>query len=161
MSDDACRALLERVCFGHLAFNGDGGIDAVAVRFVFVEGWVYFVADRHLRHALTNNAWVALSVADVLDADEVASVVVRGACYLTERTGSAQSDAAALRGIVRLRERQPEAVTHLQRIARTHSVLRLHVERLRGVTMQLPCTHVAAGDLPHTREGSERRVDAG
>jgi hypothetical protein len=153
LSADACRAVLERTCFGHLSYNSDGRIDAAAVRFVFVEGWVYFAADRRLRHALGNNSWVVISVADVLDANEVASVIVSGTCYHTERTGSARSDASALRGVVRLREREPAGATQLRRIARTHTVLRLHVDGLRGVTTRLPCTKAAAHNHLSTREG--------
>ena len=146
--------MLERTCFGHLAYNSEGRIDGAPVRFVFVEGWVYFAADRGLRRALANNSWVVIVVSDVLDSEHVASVVSRGTCYHTERTGSARSDAAALRGIVRLRNREPAAATHLRRIARTHSVVRMHVEQLHGATTRLPCSTVAALDMLKTREGA-------
>lgn len=153
LSEDACRSILERTCFGVLAYNSAGRIDAAPVRVVFVEGWMYFAADRRLRRAIANNSWVVISVSDVLHAEHIASVVVRGTCYQTERTGSARSDRAALRGVVRLRDREPAAATQLRRIARTHAVLRLHVEHLHGDTTRLPCGRAGALNMLDTREG--------
>ena len=154
LSSDACHAVLERTCVGHLAYNTAGRIDAAAIRLVFLEGWIYFTADRMLRRAIAENSWAVISVLDVLDAEHVASVVVCGTCYQAEGTGSAQSDAAALRGIVRLRDREPVAATQQRRLARRHSVLRLHIERLHGVTMRLPCSKIRATNMLATRQGA-------
>src|SRR5690242_11621190 len=93
LSVNACRAMLERTCFGHLAFVRQTHVDALPIRFAFVDPWLYFQADHALRHALGHNAWVAVSIDESVDATHMASVVARGACYATERTGSRDSDA--------------------------------------------------------------------
>jgi len=153
LSDDACRSVLARTCFGSLAYAHQGRIDAMPIRFVFVEGWLYFAADNRLRRAIANDSWIVVSVSDVLDAEHVASVVVRGTGHSAEHTGSARTDVAALRGIVRLRDRVPVTASQLGRRARTHAVLRLRVDRVRGVTTRLPCAKMPAINMLNTREG--------
>lgn len=154
LSEDACRSVLARTCFGSLAYNNHGRIDATPIRLVFVEGWLYFAAGGGLRRAIANDPWAVISVSDVLDAQHVASVVVRGFCVETRQTGSARNDAAALRGIVRLRDREPAAATQLRRRSRSHSVLRLRVEQPCGATTRLPCSRVPAINMLNTREGA-------
>src|SRR5687767_13851042 len=83
-----CVALLRRVCFGHLAFARQGHVDMVPVRYVFVEGWVYFRANRELRDRITRTPWLALSVTEPRNDTEITSVIVRGGCYETQHTGS-------------------------------------------------------------------------
>jgi hypothetical protein len=146
--------VLARTCFGSLAYNNHGRIDATPIRFVFVEGWLYFAAAGGVRRAIANDPWAVISVSDVLDAMHVASVMVHGPCVDTEHTGSERSDAAALRGIVRLRDREPAAAGELRRRSRSHSVLRLRVEQPRGATTRLPCSKVPAINMLHTREGA-------
>jgi nitroimidazol reductase NimA-like FMN-containing flavoprotein (pyridoxamine 5'-phosphate oxidase superfamily) len=136
---DACNAVLERSCFGHLAFARDTHVDMVPIRFAFVEGWLYFRAGAAIRDAIGHNPWIAISVTDMLDETHFASVIARGACYQTERTGSAVGDAAALRGIKQLRDRVPVSMAPARRSARDAIVLRMHVDDLRGGTTFVPC----------------------
>jgi hypothetical protein len=146
--------VLARTCFGSLAYNDHGRIAATPIRLVFVEGWLYFAAAGELRRAIASDSWAVISVSDVLDAQHVASVVVRGHCVEAQHTGSERSDAAALRGIVRLRDREPAAAGQLRRRSRTHSVLRLRVDQPRGATTRLPCSKVPAINMLSTREGA-------
>lgn len=139
ISDDACRAVLERSCFGHLAFARDGNVDAVPIRFAFLEGWLYFRADAAMRANIGHNRWAVISVVDMLDSTRFASVVARGACYVTEETGTARGDAGALRGILQLRDRVPRTITRPRRDSRTSIVFRLHVDELSGSTTFVPC----------------------
>jgi nitroimidazol reductase NimA-like FMN-containing flavoprotein (pyridoxamine 5'-phosphate oxidase superfamily) len=139
LSDDVCRAILERTCFGHFAFARNGHVDAVPIRFAFLEGWLYFRADAAMRADIRHNHWAVMSVVDRLDSTHFASVVARGTCYATEDTGSAQGDAAALRGILRLRDRVPEPIARPRRDSRTSIVFRLHVDALHGSTTFVPC----------------------
>lgn len=133
LSVNACRAILERTCFGHLSLVRQTQVDSLPIRFVVAGMWLYFRADHALRHALGHNAWVTLTIAETIDKAHITSVVARGACYATERTGSVESDDAALRGVVRLRE--PVTVgTRVRWVERTSTVFRMHVDELRGRT---------------------------
>jgi nitroimidazol reductase NimA-like FMN-containing flavoprotein (pyridoxamine 5'-phosphate oxidase superfamily) len=138
LSPDECRAVVERACFGHLAFAHHDEVEAVPIRFVSVEGWLYFRANSALRAAIAHNPWVAIAIAETLDATHMASVVARGGCYPTEQTGSTTDDARALRGIMRLRERVRDAVLRTGRSERTAIVFRMHVDSLHGRRMVVP-----------------------
>jgi nitroimidazol reductase NimA-like FMN-containing flavoprotein (pyridoxamine 5'-phosphate oxidase superfamily) len=131
LTADECRAVLERVAFAHLAFTRNSHVEALPIRFAFVEGWLYFRANSVLRAAIAQNAWVVVTITDTLDPTCVASVIARGACYATDHTGSASGDAAALRGIMRLRDPAPVA-PRTSRAQRTSIVFRMHVDQLRG-----------------------------
>jgi nitroimidazol reductase NimA-like FMN-containing flavoprotein (pyridoxamine 5'-phosphate oxidase superfamily) len=139
ISDDACRAVLERCCFGHLSFAREAHVDVVPIRFAFLEGSLYFRADSAMRANIDHNRWAVISVVDMMDSTHFASVVAHGACYATEETGSPRGDAAALRGILRLRDRVPRTITRPRRDSRTSIVFRLHVDTLRGSTTVVPC----------------------
>lgn len=135
----ACAAFLEEHCFGHLVLARGTQVDAVPIRFTFLDGWLYFGADAALRDEVGHNVWVAVAVAAPAEHDRWASVVVRGTCYATENTGTAAVDAAALRGIVRLREQAGEPVPSGHRAPRASVVFRMHVEDLRGRMIAAPC----------------------
>jgi nitroimidazol reductase NimA-like FMN-containing flavoprotein (pyridoxamine 5'-phosphate oxidase superfamily) len=153
LSPDECKSVLERNSFGHLAFTRQSHVDAVPIRFGFVEGWLYFRANAAMRDDIGHNAWVLVSVVDMLDATHFASVVARGGCYETERTGSLAGDVAALRGIVR--DRAPTAARRSQMTARTSTVFRLHVDELRGYTTLVPCP---AGEVDPVKSSHEHQV---
>lgn len=139
LSADECRAVLEHVAFGHLAFARRAHVDAVPIRFVLVGSWLYFRASAHLRHDIARNRWALIASTDAGDATHLASVVVRGACYSAEETGSAASDAVALNGIIRLRNSAGTAATrkpHIER--RTQTVFRMHVDTLCGYADFVP-----------------------
>jgi nitroimidazol reductase NimA-like FMN-containing flavoprotein (pyridoxamine 5'-phosphate oxidase superfamily) len=140
LSVDECKALLARSCFGHLAFARETHVDAVPIRFASVEGWLYFRADAVMRTDIAHNSWVLVTVTESLDATHVASVVARGACYVTEQTGSTRGDAAALRGILRLRDQPADAETPVRKTPRSSIVFRMHIDHLRGVTSLVPAT---------------------
>jgi len=142
LSKKQCVAMLERSCFAHLAFVRRTHADVVPIRIAFSEGWLYFRADRELSEAIGHNAWVAITVSEQLNATRFTSVVARGTCYATDHTGSRGGDAAALRGIVKLRDRAAAAQT--RRSERTLVILRVRVEELRGTLSVVPC------DVPAT-----------
>jgi nitroimidazol reductase NimA-like FMN-containing flavoprotein (pyridoxamine 5'-phosphate oxidase superfamily) len=133
LTTDECKALLGRVAFGHIAFTRSSHVEALPIRFAFVEGWMYFRANSGLRAAIAQNPWVVFVVVDLLDPLRVSSVIARGTCYATEQTGSATEDAAALRGIMQLRDPAPDAA-RTNRAGRTSIVFRMHVDQLRGYT---------------------------
>ena len=139
LSVNACRAVLERNCVGHLSFLRQSHVDTMPIRFAFVDGWLYFRADREMVHTIGHNAWVVVSAAETFDTTHVASVVARGACYATDHTGSAEGDAAALLGIRRLRERLPMTAARRRWEERVSTVFRIHVDELRGRTILVPC----------------------
>ena len=114
-------------------------MDAVPIRFTFLDGWLYFGANAALRKEVGHNVWVAVAVAAPTKRDRWASVVARGTCYATEHTGTAAVDAAALRGIVQLREQAGEAKPGAHRAARTSVVFRMHVEEMHGRMIDAPC----------------------
>ena len=155
LSDDACRAILERTCFGHFGFARNGHVDAVPIRFAFLEGWLYFRADAAMRADIRHNHWAVMSVVDRLDATHFASVVANGACYATEDTGSPQGDADAFRGILRLRDRVPQPMPRPRRDSRTSIVFRLHVDALRGSTTFVPpAGGEDVSEAPHSHAAS-------
>jgi len=134
-----CETVLRSVCFGHLAFIRDGHADALPIRYAYVDGWVYFRADLNLRDIIARNPWLVLSVSEVQNGSRVVSIIARGGCYQTEATGTAAGDAAALRGIVELRDRATDGRERKPRVRRSSIVFRLHVDELRGVSAVVPC----------------------
>ena len=138
MSPKDCEALLRRSCFGHLAFGRDGRVDVLPIQYAFLEGWVYFRADLELRQAIAHNPWLVLSVTEFQDANCVSSVIVRGGCYETEQTGTAIGDAAALRGIMKLRDRATVGPERQPRLRRSSTVFRIHVDEMRGTAAFVP-----------------------
>ena len=139
MTATDCEAVLRRVCFGHLAFVRDGHADVRPIRYAYREDWVYFRADLSLRQIIARAPWLVLSVTELEDAMHVSSVIVRGGCYETEKTGSVLGDAAALQGIMELRDRVPANRERAPRVRRSSIVFRLHVDELRGVRAFVPC----------------------
>lgn len=134
LSAPRCTALLDKHGFGHLVLARHAHVDAEPIRFVVVENWLYFSANRRLRRAIGHNAWVAVVVA-VETERGWASVVARGACYATERTGSPASDAEALRGVGELRDTGSRAAGRSPRTTSGSVVFRMFLEELRGQTM--------------------------
>ena len=140
LSPDECRAVLERITFGHLAFSRRGQVDAVPIQFSLLDGWLYFRADARLRAHIAHHPWMLVAITDRLTDTHIASIVVRGTCYVAENTGTHAGDAAALRGIVRLRDPGP-ATADGKRAPfrpRTVSVFRMHVVELHGSRSRLP-----------------------
>jgi len=138
MSPKDCEALLRRACFGHVAFGRDGRVDVLPIQYAFLEGWVYFRADLGLREAIAHNPWLVLSVTEFQDTNWVSSVIVRGGCYQTEETGTAIGDAAARRGIMKLRDGATGGPERQPRIRRSSTVFRIHVDEMRGITAFVP-----------------------
>ncbi|HTJ24033.1 MAG TPA: pyridoxamine 5'-phosphate oxidase family protein [Gemmatimonadaceae bacterium] len=139
LSKKQCLAMLERSCFAHLAFVRRTHADVVPIRIAFSEGWLYFRADRELSETIGHNAWVAITVSDRLSSTRFASIVVRGTCYATERTGSRGGDDAAFRGILKLRDRAPATAAQVRRMERSLVIFRVRVEELRGTLSIVPC----------------------
>jgi len=83
--------------------------------------------------------WVAVAVAAPAENGRWISVVARGTCYATENTGTAAVDAAALHGIVRLREQTGEPAPRGHRAPRASVVFRMHIEDLHGRMIAAPC----------------------
>jgi nitroimidazol reductase NimA-like FMN-containing flavoprotein (pyridoxamine 5'-phosphate oxidase superfamily) len=159
MSVKNSEALLRRACFGHLAFARDGHADVLPIRYTFLEGWVYFRADLGLSEVIAHNPWLVLSVTEFQDANLVSTVIVRGGCYQTEQTGTTIGDAAALRGIMELRDRAagPERKA---RGRRSSTVFRLHVDEMRGITALVPCpARDRSFDDRETQHSREARRD--
>ena len=138
LTANECLDVLGRVCFGHLAFSRGRHVGVIPVRYALQEGWVYFRADEALRDWITRSPWLCLSVTELRDDTRHTSVVVRGGCYTTESTGTATSDAEALRGIVALRDRARVGPTPRQQGDRTLSVFRLHAEEMEGSITLVP-----------------------
>lgn len=138
-----CEVALRRVCFGHLAFVRAGHADVLPIRYAYLEGWVYFRADLNLRRIIAQSPWLALSVTELDSGNRVSSIIVRGGCYETEGTGTGAGDAAALRGIMELRDPTTTGRERKPRVRRSSIVFRLHVDELRGVSVSVPCP---AGD---------------
>jgi nitroimidazol reductase NimA-like FMN-containing flavoprotein (pyridoxamine 5'-phosphate oxidase superfamily) len=131
-------SVLNRVCFGHLAYSSGSHVGVLPVRYALREGWLYFRAGAGLRAIISRNPWVCISVTEPHEGARHASVVVRGGCYPTEETGSAGGDAQALRGVVALRDRTrvgPRTTPRQRRLA----VFRLHIEEIQGSITLVPC----------------------
>ena len=137
LSRDECIRVLDRTRFGHLTFVHRGHVEAVPIRFVSVEGWLYYRATAALRDAISSNPWVGVIVSES-DGFQATSVVARGGCYPTERTGSPDSDARALRGIMQLRDDVRRGVVRTDRADRASIVFRMFLEELRGRRLRLP-----------------------
>ena len=137
VSRDECIRVLDRSRFGHLTFVLGRHVEAVPIRFTSAEGWLYFRATAALRDAITHNPWVVITIAELLGPSEVTSVVARGGCYPTERTGSTAGNARALRGIVQLRDRVPAGIVRVNRSKRRSIVFRMYLEELRGRRIRL------------------------
>jgi nitroimidazol reductase NimA-like FMN-containing flavoprotein (pyridoxamine 5'-phosphate oxidase superfamily) len=138
-------SVLNRVCFGHLAFSRGREIGVIPVRYALREGWLYFRAGAGLREIISRNPWVCVSVTEPQDQTRHASVVVRGGCYATEETGSAGGDAQALRGVVALRDR-PRVGPRTRPRQRHLAVFRLHIEETQASITLVPCP---AGERPY------------
>ena len=152
-----CERTLARTCFGHLAFNRPEQLDMVAIRFAYVDGWVYFRAGSVLRAILERNPWMVLGVTELRDTAHFDSVIVRGGCYETEHTGSTASDAEAMRGILKLRDRTSVNRVRDEEEARISTVYRLHVDDMQGVTTFVPCP---ASDRPYDANRQRRPDDS-
>ena len=146
LSTDQCLEILGRVCFGHLAFARGRHIGVLPVRYALEDGWVYFRAETALRESIARSPWLCLSITELHDESLHTSVVVRGGCYATEDTGSAESDAASLRGIVALRDRARVGPRTTGRQYRSLGVFRMRVEELEGSVTLVPCP---AGQRPY------------
>jgi nitroimidazol reductase NimA-like FMN-containing flavoprotein (pyridoxamine 5'-phosphate oxidase superfamily) len=146
LAGDACRGILERTCFGHLAIARAGRVAVVPVRFAFVDGWAYFRADRVLRAWIMRSPWAVLAVAVIEEPNRYSSVLVSGGCYPASATGSPAGDTDALGGIVQLRDRTPVGRERAPRVTRTATVLRLHADEVHGTSATVPCP---AGDRPY------------
>ena len=157
MPTEECEAVLGRACFGHLAFVRQGHVDVMPTRYAYLDGWIYFRADIELRKLIAASPWLALSVTQLEDPMRVTSVVARGGCYETERTGTALGDASALHGIMELRDRPSAAPERAPRVKRASTVFRLHVDELRGVTATVPCP---AGERPYDAVETQHLRDA-
>jgi nitroimidazol reductase NimA-like FMN-containing flavoprotein (pyridoxamine 5'-phosphate oxidase superfamily) len=134
-----CLDILGRVCFGHLAFSRGRHVGVIPVRYALHDGWAYFRADSSLRDRIARSPWLCLSITELREDTLHISVVVRGACYPAEGTGSEASDAAALQGIVALRDRAPVGPATRKPVDRRLSVFRLHAEELEGSVTVVPC----------------------
>lgn len=137
--------VLNRVCFGHLAFSRGRHVGVLPVRYALQEGWLYFRADDALHQVISRSPWVCLSVTELQDPMRYASVVVRGGCHPTDDTGSTGADAEALRGVVALRDRVrvgPRARPRQRKL----TVFRLHIEEMQGSITLVPCP---AGQRPY------------
>jgi nitroimidazol reductase NimA-like FMN-containing flavoprotein (pyridoxamine 5'-phosphate oxidase superfamily) len=156
MAKADCEALIERQCFGHLAFARKGHADVLPIRYTFLEGWVYFRADRDLREVIARSPWLVLSVTESRDATHVSSVIARGSCFETDTTGTPAGDAAALRGIMELRDRPTVGRERAPRVRRSSTVYGLHVDEVRGITAFVPCPagtrSYGAPELEHLRD---------
>jgi hypothetical protein len=128
-----------------LAFVQNGHAGILPVRYAFVDDWVYFRADRRLRAVILGNPWLVFAVTELRDASHVTSVIVRGGCYVATDTGTPAGDAAALRGILELRDRPRADAERTPRVRRSAAVFRLHVDGLHGVVALVPCP---AGEIP-------------
>jgi nitroimidazol reductase NimA-like FMN-containing flavoprotein (pyridoxamine 5'-phosphate oxidase superfamily) len=157
LSRRECERTLARTCFGHLAFNRPEQMDMVPIRFAYVDGWVYFRAGSVLRAILARNPWMVLGVTELRDTAHFDSVIVRGGCYETEHTGSTETDAEAMRGILKLRDRTSVNRVRDEEEARTSTVYRLHVDDMQGVTTFVPCP---AGDRPYDANQLRRLDDS-
>lgn len=167
-----CEAVLARVCIGHIAFARAGRVEVLPIRFAYVDSWAYFRADSALREVIAAAPWLVLSVIEQPVASRAVSVVVRGGCYETTRTGAASSDAAALRGIVELRDRA-SVLPSAAEVERTSLVYRLHADDIVGVDIEVPCppgdrpfdaaelAHLAATGTEQTITEDERADDDG
>jgi nitroimidazol reductase NimA-like FMN-containing flavoprotein (pyridoxamine 5'-phosphate oxidase superfamily) len=158
MTTADCEAVLRRSCFGHLACMREGHADVLPVRYAYLEGWVYFRADRALRNVIAHNPWLVLAVTEFRNDRRVSSVTAQGGCYATAGTGTAVGDAAAMRGIMEVRDRATAAPARKPRIRQSSVVFRLHIDDLSGVTAFVPCP--AGGGSPVPFEAQRRREPA-
>lgn len=162
LSAAECEEVLARGCFGHIAFAQDGRVDVLPTRYAYLDSWAYFRADGALRDVIAAAPWLVLSVTEYRDSASVVSVVMRGGCYVTTRTGAASSDAAALRGIIELRDRASVAPTAAA-VDRTSLVFRLHADDIVGIAATVPCPPgeraFDAAELEHLRHaGVEQSI---
>ena len=134
-----CKAILARVCFGHLSFMTGGHVDVRPVRYAYRNDWVYFRASRELRGIIAQGPWFALSVTEFSEPTRVATIVVRGACYEADSVRSVAQNAEALAGIVELRDRAEIGSPRAPRIQRSSTVFRMHVDEMHGVRAHVPC----------------------
>lgn len=173
MTVAGCEAVLRRACFGHVAFARGGHAEVRPIRYAFVDGWIYFRADVRLREVIARSPWLVLAVTELENATRVSSVIARGGCYEAEATGTALGDAAALAGIMELRDRARVGAERGPRVRRSSTVFRIHVDELHGVTAYVPCPpgerpydavetqHLRDADRKQTAADDERADDDG
>ena len=148
-----CTATLRRTCFGHLSFVRGEHVDVLPARFAFVDGWAYFRANEALGDTIMHNRWMVLAVTEHRDDNQFASVILRGACYGTEDTGSVAGDRAALEGIVALRDRPELGHEEQPPVERSLTVFRIHADHISGSLTLVPCP---PGERPYSTRERDR-----
>ncbi len=127
-----CEAVLARNSVGRIAFAHHAHVNISPATYVYADGWLFARADAALRVALRHNRWVAIEVAEVRDVSDWQSVVVRGACYATSRSGSTAEDATIARGVTLLRSHIPEMSRAGGESPFSTTIFRVHADEVTG-----------------------------
>ena len=127
-----CEAVLARNIVGRIAFAHHNHVNISPATYVYADGWLFARADAALRVALRHNRWVAVEVAEVTDVSAWQSVVVRGACYATSRSGSAAEGATIARGVALLRSHAPEMSWAGGKAPFSTTIFRVHADEVTG-----------------------------
>ena len=157
LSTGECEALLARNAVGRIAVAHRGHVNITPINYVYAAGWLFARADGAMRTAIGRNRWVAVEVAEVNGVSDWKSVVVRGACYVASSRGSAAADAAASRGVARLRREIPEMTSPGAAAGVQPVVFRVHAAELSGCAAALEVP-LPASAMPRSGRAGGRRV---
>jgi len=133
MSDDACRALLQRHHVGRMAYSFHDRVDIAPIHYVLSEGWLFArTSHGHKMDVLAHAPWVAFEVDEFDDVFDWRSVVVHGTVHLMEREGSPIDAGHWSRGIALLRGIVPETGTEDDPVAFRALVFGIFIHTMTG-----------------------------
>ena len=133
LSDDECRAVLDRNHVGRLAFLNHGVVDIEPVHYIAADSWIFVrSADGAKLHAFAHNPYVAFEVDEIDATFDWRSVVAHGTIYvMSEHGDSAEREDFEL-ALDALRSFIPETLTEGDPTPFRNTIYGLHMDRVAG-----------------------------
>ena len=126
-----CDALLARNHIGRIAFSYRDKVDIEPLSYVYNEGWIYGRTSLGSKlRVLAHNRWVAFETDDLRDMFDWESVIVKGALYRLDSSGS-QPEVYA-RAVELLRTIIPAALGADDPTPDRTELFRIHADRVTG-----------------------------
>jgi nitroimidazol reductase NimA-like FMN-containing flavoprotein (pyridoxamine 5'-phosphate oxidase superfamily) len=129
LTREECDALLARNHVGRIAFSYHDHVDIEPIHFVYEDGWLYGrTGDGTKLRTLAHNRWLAVETDEISAMFDWKSVVIKGALYILESTGSDMYDHAV--GV--LRKLLPDTLGANDPLPDRTVVFRIHADQVTG-----------------------------
>lgn len=133
MSPEECRALLERLHVGRIAYVDHNRVDIEPLHYVAQGNWLFArVAEGTKTHALRHRPYAAFEVDEARGLFDWSSVVLHGTIYFLPASGAPVEAHEFARALAALRELIPETLTGGDPAPYREVVLGLHIDAMRG-----------------------------